>query len=228
MKKSLMIIALSLTMVLANVNVVSASGNKNTYHVGDVVYNSGVQEKKNSVYQQLPDYNGKDIVFIENSSDLKSTSISLYKLENGKLVKTSDKISQFNNHYMLFWKADPVQIKGKECWKIGENLYINSPRISQLNVQKMHEVGQEVQNYGNYSAGNTKDKNVDTIRVNNSNGTNVPVMSLQKDRSFVLESNRVLSNNSVWITDKVRKYNGDVYCRIATNEWVNATRYVVK
>jgi len=225
MKKSLMVIVLSLTMVLTNVNVVSASGNKNSYHVGDVVYSS---KKQSSIYQKLPDYDGKDVIIIENGSDSKNTSIDLYKLENGELVKTGDKISQFSNHYMLSWKADSVKVNGKECWKIGENLYVDSSRISQLNVQRMYEVGQEVQNYGNYSEGNTKNKNVDTIRVNNSNGANVPVMSLQNDGSFVLNSKVALSNNSVWQTDKVRKYDGDIYCRIATNEWVNATGYVVK
>lgn len=225
MKKGLMIIVLSLTMVLTNSNVVSASGNKDTYHVGDVVYSSA---KQNSIYQKLPDYDGKDVIIIENGSDPRDTSIDLYKLENGELVKTGDKIRQFSNHYMLSWKADPVKVNEKECWKIGENLYVDSSRISQLNVQRMHEVGQEVQNYGNYSEGNTRNKNMDAIRVNNSNDISVPVMSLQNDGSFVLKNDVALYNNSVWQTDKVRKYDGDIYCRIATNEWINATSYVVK
>ncbi|WP_338232054.1 hypothetical protein [Companilactobacillus muriivasis] len=229
MKKNLMIIALSLSMILLNVNVANAASNKDNYRAGDVVTSSNKLDKKGNIYQKLSDYAGKDTVIIENSPDSSNTSINLYELENGKLVKTGDKISQFSNHYMLFWKADPVRINGKESWKIGDNLFVKSSRVSQINTQKMQAINQKVQSYGNYSVGNTTNNNeMDTIKVNNDSYGYVPVMSLQKDGSFVLINDRVLSNGSNWKIDKIRRYKGAVYCQIATNEWVNATDYVVK
>lgn len=219
MKKSLAIIALSAAMILTNANVVEASNN--------IQGDADTTVKSSKVYTKLPDYNGKDVVIIENDSHSNIKPVALYEMQNGKLVKTGDKVKQFGNHYMLFWKADPVKINGKTCWQIGDNLYLKSSRVSQINLQKTQAVGQEIQNFGNSSDDNSTE-NTDTIKVTNVDGEDVPVMSLQKDGSFDLNSEKTLSNNSTWHSDKVRKYKGEVYCRIATNEWVNATNYVVK
>lgn len=65
-----------------------------------------------------------------------------------------------------------------------------------------------------------------TINVNNSNGSYVPIVAFQNDGSVKTVTNRALMNNTPWYTDKTREYNGITYRRVATNEWVS-TQYVI-
>lgn len=229
MKKILIITALTLATVFANENIVSASIGNNTGYTDKLVSTSENRKETGNVYQRLPNYNGKDMIMIDLDSNSKRSGIDLYKMKNGNLINTGNKISQFNNHRAIFWKANYIKINGYDYWKIGNNLFVDSSNIFKLNAKRMQEVGQEIQDFGNFYKNTDHNKqNIDTIKVNNKNATNVPVMSLQNDGSFALIKNKTLSNYSVWQTDQVKKYNDNIYCRISTNEWINATSYVVK
>ena len=75
------------------------------------------------------------------------------------------------------------------------------------------------------NSGNTT-SNSNTIKVNNTDGTYVPLVSFQSDGSTKPVKNRALANNTPWYTDKTQEYNGVTYRRVATNEWV-ASNYIV-
>jgi len=65
-----------------------------------------------------------------------------------------------------------------------------------------------------------------TINVNNPKGSFVPIFAFNNDGSARQVMDRALSNKSAWYTDQTKNYNGVVYHRVATNEWVAAT-YVI-
>lgn len=92
-----------------------------------------------------------------------------------------------------------------------------------------------LKSYGNVYGGNGgtstnetnngANNNSNVIRVNNPNGSYVPIMALRNDGTFARVSNRALMNETDWQTDKTRESNGVTYRRVATNEWV-ATSYI--
>lgn len=59
------------------------------------------------------------------------------------------------------------------------------------------------------------------IKVNNVNGTYVPLVAFQNDGSVKKITNRALANNTPWYTDQTKQFNGVTYRRVATNEWVD-------
>ena len=77
-------------------------------------------------------------------------------------------------------------------------------------------------NNSNAGSGVTSSSN---IRVNNANGSFVPLVAFQNDGSTKQISDRALANKTLWYTDQVKSYNGVEYRRVATNEWV-ANSYV--
>lgn len=85
--------------------------------------------------------------------------------------------------------------------------------------------GNNTNNNNNNNSGNTN-TNGSTIKVNDANGTFVPLVAFQSDGSVKAVKNRALANNTDWYTDKTKDYNGVTYRRVATNEWV-ATSYIV-
>lgn len=57
------------------------------------------------------------------------------------------------------------------------------------------------------------------IKVNNKEGAVIPLVGFNANGT-TFEGNRGLSNNSSWLTDKSREYNGHKYYRVSTNEWI--------
>lgn len=78
---------------------------------------------------------------------------------------------------------------------------------------------------GSTNSGNNA-SSANVLRVNNPNGSYVPIMAMRNDGTFARVTNRALMNNTDWQTDKVKQYNGVTYRRVATNEWVAST-YVI-
>ncbi|HCD07770.1 MAG TPA: N-acetylmuramoyl-L-alanine amidase [Lactobacillus sp.] len=79
-------------------------------------------------------------------------------------------------------------------------------------------------NNNNNSGAGVNDTNV--IKVNNANGSYVPLVAFQDDGSVKKITNRALANNTPWYTDQVKSYDGVTYRRVATNEWVDSS-YVI-
>lgn len=224
MKKNIPIIALTL-MVLTNIDAVQGI---NVQAANNSVTTTS-QSKHTTTFLNLPKYDGKDVVMMDGDPDTYGQTVGLYELKNGQLSYTGNKIKQFNGHYAQLWKADKTTINGKTCWQVGQNLYLKSKRIVKVTVNEKDAQYRSFGNDGNKNnMAKLSDDGMGPIQVNNPNGNYVPIMSLQKDGSFTQLENRSLANDSLWKTNQIRKYNDNVYCRIATNEWVNATAYVVK
>ena len=82
--------------------------------------------------------------------------------------------------------------------------------------------------FGNRNAiTNASPRNV--IRVNNPNSAGVQLVSFNDTRSVATPiTNRMLGNNTNWLTDETNKdVNGVSYHRVATNEWVQDS-YITK
>lgn len=90
-------------------------------------------------------------------------------------------------------------------------------------------IGYYYNNLKSYGAvyGGSGSNNSNTITVNNTDGSYVPIVSFKSDGSTSEVKNRALQNNSPWYTDKTKDYNGVTYHRVATNEWVSS-QYIVK
>ena len=59
-----------------------------------------------------------------------------------------------------------------------------------------------------------------TIKVNNKNGSYVPLVAFNNNQMTKIR-NRALANHTAWYTDQTKDVNGTTYRRVATNEWVN-------
>ncbi|WP_125588735.1 hypothetical protein [Companilactobacillus jidongensis] len=169
----------------------------------------------------LPNYDGKDIVLIAADPKSDNMTVDLYKNVNGKLVNTGKSVNSAKGFSAQYWKANKVNIDGKDCWQVGDNLYFNSSQVEELNTQRNNV--SNITNYGNYSDGDTDSNAVNTTFVYSSKGDTVPVMELQKDGSFTQLADRALKVNTNWKIDNIRNYNGKIYARVATNEWINVT-----
>jgi len=71
------------------------------------------------------------------------------------------------------------------------------------------------------NSGSTVNNSV--IKVNNANGSYVPLVAVQNDGSVATVKNRALGNETSWRTDRSKVINGVTYYRVATNEWVAAS-----
>lgn len=80
---------------------------------------------------------------------------------------------------------------------------------------------------GSTVTNNNATTNNNVIKVNNTNGSYVPLVAFTNDGSVKNVKNRALANNTSWYTDKTRDANGVTYRRVATNEWASS-QYVVK
>lgn len=84
-----------------------------------------------------------------------------------------------------------------------------------------------LKSYGSvYNNGSSANNNSNVINVNNSDGYYVPIVAFQSDGSVTTIRNRALMNNTPWVTDKTKEYNGVTYHRVATNEWVSS-EYII-
>ncbi|WP_201307445.1 peptidoglycan recognition protein family protein [Companilactobacillus farciminis] len=61
-----------------------------------------------------------------------------------------------------------------------------------------------------------------TIKVNNKNGSYVPLVAFNNNQMTKIR-NRALANHTAWYTDQTKDVNGTTYRRVATNEWVSAS-----
>ncbi|WP_125709735.1 glucosaminidase domain-containing protein [Companilactobacillus zhongbaensis] len=57
------------------------------------------------------------------------------------------------------------------------------------------------------------------IKAKNPNSSIVPLVGF-KENGKTFDGNRGLSNDTLWITDQTREYQGHKYYRVSTNEWV--------
>jgi len=62
-----------------------------------------------------------------------------------------------------------------------------------------------------------------TIKVNNPNGSYVPLVTFKNDGTTAQIRNRALANKTLWYTDQTKSVDGVTYHRVATTEWVAET-----
>lgn len=69
---------------------------------------------------------------------------------------------------------------------------------------------------------NNVETNQRVIKSHNNEGSVVPLVGF-KDDGTTFEGNRGLLNDTLWITDQTREYQGHKYYRVSTNEWIQDT-----
>ncbi|APX71928.1 peptidoglycan recognition protein family protein [Companilactobacillus allii] len=83
-----------------------------------------------------------------------------------------------------------------------------------------------VTNGGGSTSTTDPDTDSSTIKVNNTDGYYVPIVSFDSTGVATAVKSRALANNTPWYTDKTKDYEGHTYHRVATNEWVS-DQYIV-
>lgn len=69
--------------------------------------------------------------------------------------------------------------------------------------------------------------NHEVITIKNKNGNYCPLFSFSSETGKASQiTNRALGNNTKWYSDKTTFYDGSVYYRVATNEWVKDTYFL--
>ncbi len=196
-----------------------------------------IDEKTINIYKtkyknytpDLPEYDGKSIILIGADPKSDSKTIGLYSKKNDKLIYTGNRVNAVKGRTTQFWKADKVTVNGKTYWQVGKNLYFKPTRIVEVDIELAKKSNEKIQNFGNYPEKKLlTGKEPDTILVNNTKGSSVPLVSLQGNgKKFQLINNRSLANNSTWIVGRIMKINEVTYCQVSTNEWVDVTNYVI-
>lgn len=73
----------------------------------------------------------------------------------------------------------------------------------------------------------TTEENKEVVKVGNSDGSYSPLFAFSNDGKKSKISDRALSNESYWYSDKIKTYDGARYYRVATNEWVKDTNVLI-
>lgn len=74
-----------------------------------------------------------------------------------------------------------------------------------------------------YDDGSQAQNNANVIGVKNSDKAYVPMVQFEEDGRTSDITNRALANDSYWVTDQTKTFNGHNYYRVSTNEWVQDT-----
>jgi len=66
----------------------------------------------------------------------------------------------------------------------------------------------------------------ENVTVKNKNGSYCPLVAFSTKNGEIYNlTDRALSNNTKWYSDKIKTYDGAKYYRVATNEWVKDTYF---
>lgn len=118
----------------------------------------------------------------------------------------------------MFWEtnhADPDSYFA--TWGYDMNQFNQLISIYYNNLKNTGDV------YGTVPTAPAPQPNDHAIRVNNTNGTYVPLVRVNNDGTTEPIRNRALANNTLWYTDQSKSLDGITYHRVATNEWVAET-----
>ncbi|WP_125760620.1 peptidoglycan recognition protein family protein [Companilactobacillus hulinensis] len=137
---------------------------------------------------------------------------------------------EVSNMYHQTTHVDPDTYFARKGYSMAElnqliSLYYNNLKATG-NVYGVGNTTNAGSNNNTNNTGNTATPSKGVIKVNNANGYYVPLMALQGDGTFKPVKNRALANNTPWVTDKTKTYNGITYRRVATNEWVDSS-YII-
>lgn len=73
------------------------------------------------------------------------------------------------------------------------------------------------------NAGDTNANPADVIGVKNNDKSYVPMVQFEEDGRTTDVTNRALANDTYWVTDQTKTFDGHNYYRVSTNEWVQDT-----
>lgn len=134
--------------------------------------------------------------------------------DNGDKLRNG--VSWDSARYKGAWKENTSSYKDATAWLQGRYATSYNYASSLNNVIQAYNLTQ----YDGTSQTNASSKPTNVISVNNKNASYVPLTSFDNAGNGTLITNHALANNTPWLTDQTRSYNGHTYYRVATNEWV--------
>ncbi|KRK65054.1 hypothetical protein FC72_GL001681 [Companilactobacillus tucceti DSM 20183] len=137
--------------------------------------------------------------------------------DNGDKLRNG--VSWDSSYYKGTWKENTSSYKDATAWLQGR--YATAPTYAS-SLNNMIETYNLTQYDNDSSTQAPGDVNV--ISVNNPKAIYVPMVTFNGDTMG--KATRGLQNNTPWQTDQTKTYNGHVYYRVSTNEWVEDT-YVI-
>ena len=138
--------------------------------------------------------------------------------DNGNKLRNG--VSWNSSYYSGTWKENTSSYKDATAWLQGR--YATAPNYASA-LNNIIEANNLTQYDGTAETNGGSQTNDSTIRVNNANGSYVPMVAFNSDGSTSPVKNRALANNTPWYTDQTKTYNGHTYYRVATTEWVEDT-----
>jgi len=141
--------------------------------------------------------------------------------DNGDKLRNG--VSWDSSYYKGTWKENASSYKDATAWLQGRYATAPTYASSLNNVIETYNLTQYDKNETDDSSTQAPG-DVNVIKVNNSNAIYVPMVTFNGDT--IGKATRGLQNKTPWQTDQVKTYNGHVYYRVSTNEWVEDT-YVI-
>lgn len=126
MKRAILGIILATMASLGTVNIVQASGKTYTFEAADTI-----------------------VITASPKND--SQKYAVYKKSKGKMIKTGKTENMVKGKEIQYWRANPVEVKGKTWWQIADNKYFQSNRVAVVDTEEMEKLGRPVTKYANYT-----------------------------------------------------------------------------
>ncbi|MFC6322736.1 glycoside hydrolase family 73 protein [Companilactobacillus baiquanensis] len=183
----------------------------------------------NNLFGIKGDYNGASVTMKTSEWSASQGWYSIYAsfrkypsyyesfADNGDKLRNG--VSWDSSYYKGTWKENASSYKDATAWLQGR--YATAPTYAS-SLNNMIETYNLTQ-YDTDSSTQAPDA-VNVISVNNPKAIYVPMVTFNGDT--IGKATRGLQNNTPWQTDQVKTYNGHIYYRVSTNEWVEDT-YVI-
>lgn len=126
MKKAILGIILATVAMFGTVNVAQAADKTYTFEASDTI-----------------------VITASRKSD--SHKYDVYTKKKGKMVKTGKAENMAKGDKIRYWRANPVEVKGKTWWQIADNKYFKSGRVAVVDTEEMKKLCQPVIEYANYT-----------------------------------------------------------------------------
>ncbi|WP_195701813.1 glycoside hydrolase family 73 protein [Companilactobacillus futsaii] len=180
----------------------------------------GIKGDYNGAYVTMPtsEWSASQGWYTINANFRKYPSYYESFADNGNKLRNG--VSWNSSYYSGTWKENTSSYKDATAWLQGR--YATAPNYAS-SLNNLIQTYNLTQYDGNAETNGGSQTNSNTISVNNTNGSYVPLVAFNSDGSAKKITNRALANNTPWYTDQTKSYNGHTYYRVATNEWVEDT-----
>ncbi|MFD1417407.1 glycoside hydrolase family 73 protein [Companilactobacillus keshanensis] len=194
---------------------------------------SALATQGNNLFGIKGDYNGSSVTMKTSEWSASQGWYTIYAsfrkypsyyesfADNGDKLRNG--VSWDSSYYKGTWKENASSYKDATAWLQGRYATAPTYASSLNNVIETYGLTKYDTNSGDDSSTQAPG-DVNVISVKNPNAIYVPMVTFNGDTMG--KATRGLQNNTPWQTDQVKTYNGHVYYRVSTNEWVEDT-YVI-